>query len=241
MPRQPNLDINMRVELKVGAGGNCAGIYSSRIEDLSEGFVAVAAPTAGGELVAVRPGEEIEIMIPDPSGFFLASCKVLERRAGRVPVLVLERPTEYVRMQLRHHVRVPASLEVEVSPQMPKSSGGPSGGQEDVPVAFGVTRDVSGGGLLVSFPAESREVLARCHEMGLTVTLKLGCNSPPVVAKARVVRLEVVPAGPGSGQDGDRLDVAVAFTEISHRDQDRIVKFVFDRQREMIRKGIFAR
>lgn len=241
MPRQPNLDVNMRVELKIGAGDDHAGIYSSRIEDLGKGFVTVAAPASGGELLAVRAGEEIEIMIPSPSGFFSARCKVLERKAGPVPVLVLERPTQYVRVQLREYVRVPASLEVEVRPQVPKTAGGSSGGQGDEPAAFGVTRNVSGGGLLISFPPESAEVLARCREMGLTVTLKLGYDSPPVVAKARVVRVEVVRAGSGSGQDGDRIDVAVAFTEISHRDQDRIVKFVFDRQREMIRKGILTR
>lgn len=238
MPRHPNLDINVRVELKLDGGQGVAGIYSSRVEDMGDGFIAVSAPSSGGGLIAVRQGDEIEILVPDPSGFFSAKCKVLERRSEPLPVLLLERPREYIRVQLREHVRVPASLEVVVRPLAPENGSVSPGGSADVPAALGVTRDVSGGGLRISFPVECAEVLARCREVGLAVLLKLGDGSAPVAAKARVVRVEVIRDGSGSGQDGDRLDIAVAFTEISHRDQDRIVKFVFDRQREMIRKGI---
>jgi PilZ domain len=88
-------------------------------------------------------------------------------------------------------------------------------------VADGLTVDISGGGLLVQLP-RSAELPS---EGSFFFSLYLGLTEydDQVNGAVRIVRKR------------DDNKVALAFQHISHHDQDRLIRFVFERQRVALR------
>jgi hypothetical protein len=117
--------------------------------------------------------------------------------------------------QRREFVRVPAVQKVEVA----KAHGGGAGGDQingDAISAHAI--DVSGGGMLVS-GADSLPLGAHVR-----FSLHLGPDVAPIEGNAQVVR---------AADEGKR---ALVFDQISRADRQRLIHFVFDRQREALAK-----
>ena len=112
--------------------------------------------------------------------------------------------------QRREFVRVPAVQTVEVA----KTHGGAAGGDQISAHAI----DVSGGGMLVS-GADSLPLGAHVR-----FSLNLGPGVPPIEGNAQVVR---------AADEGKR---ALVFDQISRTDRQRLIHFVFERQREALAK-----
>jgi hypothetical protein len=112
--------------------------------------------------------------------------------------------------QRREFVRVPAVQKVEVA----KAPGTGAAGQAIDAHAI----DISGGGMLVSG--------ADSLPLGTYVrfSLNLGSGVAPIEGDAQVVR---------AGDEGKR---ALVFDEISRGDRQRLIHFVFERQREALAK-----
>jgi PilZ domain len=112
--------------------------------------------------------------------------------------------------QRREFVRIPAAQRVEVA----KEHGGEAGGGPINAHAI----DISGGGMLVSG--------ADALPLGAYVrfSLNLGADSAPIEGNAQVVR---------AGDEGKR---ALVFDQISRSDRQRLIHFVFERQREALAK-----
>jgi hypothetical protein len=108
--------------------------------------------------------------------------------------------------QRREFVRVPSAQQVEVA----KTHGGDPIGAHAI--------DVSGGGMLVS-GADALPLGAHVR-----FSLNLGAGSAPIEGHAQVVR---------AGDEGKR---ALVFDEISRSDRQRLIHFVFERQREALAK-----
>jgi PilZ domain len=108
--------------------------------------------------------------------------------------------------QRREFVRVPSAQKVEVA----KEHGGDAIG------AYAI--DISGGGMLVT-GADSVPLGAR-----IRFSLNLGAGSTPIEGHAQVVR---------AGDEGKR---ALVFERISQSDRQRLIHFVFERQREALAK-----
>jgi hypothetical protein len=77
--------------------------------------------------------------------------------------------------------------------------------------------NISGGGMLISPPAPAPPI-----ETVLQFSLDLGPRQTPVVGVGKVVR---------SAQDSQ---LGIMFTEISDLDRDRLIRFIFDRQRRAL-------
>jgi hypothetical protein len=90
---------------------------------------------------------------------------------------------------------------------------------EDGAVLSGHAIEVSGGGMLVTGP----DTLAL--DTAVRFSLHLGGGAIPISGRGRVVRVE------GGGRR------ALVFDEISHADRQRLIHFVFERQRDALAKG----
>lgn len=112
------------------------------------------------------------------------------------------------RMQRRRAVRVPVNLTAI------------AGGEEGAGPVRGIAENVSAGGALLRVP----DAVAP----GTTLDLRVECGpAGPLDVRGRVVRCD--PAG------GDRLPwrAGIAFVDLERADEDRLVRFVFERQREL--------
>jgi hypothetical protein len=117
--------------------------------------------------------------------------------------------------QRREFVRVPAVQNVEVAKA---HGGGVRGDQVNGDAIDAHAIDVSGGGMLVS-GADSLPLGAHVR-----FTLNLGAGVPPIEGSAQVVR---------AADEGKR---ALVFDQISRTDRQRLIHFVFERQREALAK-----
>jgi PilZ domain len=112
--------------------------------------------------------------------------------------------------QRREFVRVPSAEKVEVA----KEYGAGAGGDRINAHAI----DISGGGMLVS-GADGLPLGAHVR-----FSLNLGAGSEPIEGNAQVVR---------AGDEGKR---ALVFDQISTSDRQRLIHFVFERQRQALAK-----
>jgi PilZ domain len=112
--------------------------------------------------------------------------------------------------QRREFVRVPSAQAVKVAKGAEPAAGG------DPITAHAI--DISGGGMLLSG--------ADGLPLGTHVrfSLNLGAGSEPIEGNAQVVR---------AGDEGQR---ALVFEQISRADRQRLIHFVFERQREALAK-----
>jgi hypothetical protein len=116
---------------------------------------------------------------------------------------------------LRFNIRESAEVEQRrefVRVQSPQSVVLAVTGTDTIESAYSV--DISGGGLLLNGP-ETLEL-----DDSIRFRLHLGSNEEPIRGRARVVRCVA---------DGQR---AIVFEQISRKDRDRLIHFIFERQRE---------
>jgi c-di-GMP-binding flagellar brake protein YcgR len=187
--------------------------YNTRIEGLTDETIYLAAPTERQLPVHIEPGTEVVIsyLSKDPMRGCRWTAKAQVRGAarGRIPLLAVSRPDRWIRKQDRRFVRVPCTFEIRVV------SG-------DVTYS-GLTQDISGGGMLILLPAKVKP--------GSTVVLQFTLPpDEPMELAAQVVR--------HLSEQGKMIPTAVKFVDLDERERDRIIKFVFARQRSLRRKGL---
>ncbi|MDD3269359.1 MAG: PilZ domain-containing protein, partial [Syntrophomonadaceae bacterium] len=186
-------------------------VFASRVEDLRRDAIVVAAPYKRGTLVPVPVGEEVLIRIGKDGTYHLFHTKVAARIAGHQPVLNLSLPFKVTKIQMRNWVRVDTNL-----PMLFRPAGSESDFIETTVI------DISGGGIcMLNGEAIAKDTLLEMEiifpdkfilKINGTVTRNLDENKP--------------------------VKIGVCFQEINERDQERIVGYVFKKQREHIRKGV---
>ncbi len=124
----------------------------------------------------------------------------------------------FVKEQQRRYFRVQTSLLVEAKYFNPEFVKGGSG------VITGTSINLSGGGVLASFPLPLRE------DTGIRLSIDLsGHKQGTVTCLARVVRL---------GPRQDSYETALQFTDIQESAQDRIIQFCLAEQRRQLRSRV---
>ncbi len=180
------------------------------VEELVPPALRTDAPRMAGVEVPVRRGAHLEIFFSSGDVPCNALATVITAPKGRADgTWVLVRSVE--RLQRRGAVRVPVMLAVRVSCAEPEFT-------VDV-----VSEDVSSTGILV----RSERPLPAA-DGPLVVTLPVG--GAGMTLAARVVRAM-------RADTGDRAwRTALAFMGTSRADEDALVRFVFERQRELRRR-----
>ena len=207
------LVLGLAVELVVSEG-EYVGKYRTRIEEVGERILAVAAPINDGEVVPLREGTKVKLIFWDETAAYSFEGKIMQRIAVPIPMFILELPDTVAKVQRRNFVRVPA-----VYPMSFRSvtREGLSDFQN------GTLLDISGGGMrfLTKDRVENQSLLY------VHITLPKGELKTPV----RVCRVETM-------DDSKRYRVSVEFHDISERERDQIIHCVFDIQRALRKKGL---
>ncbi|WP_407307346.1 flagellar brake protein [Desulfosporosinus sp. SB140] len=203
----------LTVELAVYEG-EYEGKYRTRIEEVGERLLMVGAPYDKGEIVPLREGVVVRLTFWDEVAAYSFEGRIMQRIAIPVPMFVLELPNSVAKVQRRSFVRVPAFFPV-VFRTVTKE------GLSDLKKA--TMLDLSGGGMRFTTEdyVENRSLLYA------QLSLPNGELQTPV----RVCRAEKI-------EDSKRYTISVEFHDLPERDRDRIVKCVFDIQREMRKKGL---
>ena len=203
------------VELVVSEG-EYEGKYRTRIEEVGERLISVGAPFERGEVVPLREGTKVKLIFWDEVSAYSFVAKIMQRIAVPIHLFVLEMPDTIAKVQRRSFVRVPVLYPIMFQTV---TKEGLSNSNK------GTMLDLSGGGLrfMTEEPVENRSLLYA------QIPLPNGDLQVPV----RVCRVEKV-----EDSKPQRYCVSIEFHEILERDRDRIIRFVFDTQRTMRKKGL---
>ncbi len=192
-------------------------IYRTRVEDVTDHALLVAAPIQRGHVVPISVGTELQLSYIRDSmgkqGRYTALGVVARRYVDRLPILQIDVSQPWERIQERDFVRVDVLLAAKYSRVL---DGKPEGSRT------GQVTNISGGGVLL--------VTDQPLAVGERVWLAFKVDDTLLETLGSVRRVEAVPdAGYGSG---------VAFENIDDKSRQVIIQFVFKRQLELKRKGL---
>lgn len=212
-----DLKINQLIEISVDEEGTDYKYLASRIEEITAEHIRVAAPMKRGEILPLRVRQQLDINVFYKGKLFVFKTVIVARRWDPFPVLVLVKPDKFIEIQRRQWVRMPARLAMRFRA---------ISSEQNVEPYKGETVDISGGGLLF--------VTLDPVEEGQIVELEIGLpGRTPLFCKAKILRI----LGK-TKQDGATSKIILEFTEINEGQRDRIISYIFEKQREWIRKGL---
>jgi len=209
-----DIRVNQLIEIEVEFSSS-REYLPSRVEEINDDYLYIAAPTYRGEIVPLRIGQDITICLVHNKDFFVFSTKIVSRKRNPLPLLIVRKPQKLDKIQRRAFVRLSVRMPLyfKVLP-------------DEEEFKEGVTLDISGGGAQFESPA----ILNK--DQLLEIKIKLP-EREPVCCKARVVRVTTDTKGTGQG-----TTVAVEYEDITEGQQDRIINYIFAVQREWIKKGL---
>ncbi len=212
VPATPLPRLNQRLEVALDTRGS-AQYFSKLMEETSESL-RISQPEMQGMLLDLREGEPIRVWYTQSGGYWCLQSTVLgiHEQAGET-IVEVARTGKVRRAQRRNHVRVDVSLLLHA--ERPGEDG------EAAERISAVTRNISGGG--VSFrskePFEEGEVIS--------LGFYLPQHGGDISSKAKVVHTRPDPDRP------DHYVVACMFQRMAISDRERIIRFLFFRQREL--------
>jgi len=191
------LSLNALVSLRIG---DDEIDYPSRIEDIADDTVTVAAPNGANAALLESGNRDIELSWVSPRGRYMQHCQLVEHISSR-PRLWRLRPLDHaVLIQRRRYVRARAAVAVLLF--LPGV------------VVPGTTIDISEGGFRIRISRRSIEELT-------AATIHVTIGGTPLEIQGHVVRTSVTELG--------QTEVVIAF-DADSRESDAIRRFVFELQ-----------
>lgn len=194
---------------------------SSRVEDIKDNkFMAAMPSTDKGVPVIPQPGEHMLCKILGDGCFYRFFAKFLDKGMdGHLPVWYVSMPQEVEKVQNREHVRVQADFPVILRPLDEYGAMGDM-------IITRIT-DISGGGIGI---VDDREL-----KLNSKVVLEM--SNIPGVGMMRVTG-QIVRCMPVKNAATPLYSIGIKFLDVSNVHQNRIIKFVFSVQRQVLAKGI---
>lgn len=185
-----------------------------------DGTLLILTPIREGILVPVHRGSQMNVIFERKGDLCSFSAIVAERvREGNLHKLVVRPVSEIKKIQRRTFFRFETVLDVRYRIFASLRD------EEDVRGNFvtGLTRDISGGGVCL--------LMKDKPELGSFIegTLKLDADMTFI---GRIVRIIAI-------RDTGifKYEIGVMFTDIDNRSRERIISFIFELQRSLLKKG----
>ncbi len=204
------LKINQNIKIEVKEGPYQGG-YTSKIADIFSDSIGIVTPYMQEEIVSLRIGLEIEVFLTGDRAAYRFDSRIVDRKRDEVPLLIISLPENIIRIQRRDYFRIDVNKGIKYRRV-----------DEDEEYRETTTADISGGGVKMAV----NEKL----ENDTIVEVKLdipGLKEIPL--QARVVNQYNLPGGRAVG---------IEFTDINIKQQDIIIGWMFDYQRNLRNKGL---
>lgn len=209
-------------------------LISQLLEHQNDGSIIISAPITESRVVFVPTGITVRLTyVHQLHGLlgFKALIRSKEYR-GNVAVLIAEPDENIEKIQRREHFRLDVIIDALIWPDAADSGSeaqkdtdakAPDSTEEAAPVKA-YTRNLSGSGVCIlsdtNFPKGSYVKV----ELDLSNDAKL---------KARCVILRSQPV---EVRKGRRYELGMRFIELAKKDQDNLIKYIFEQQRILLKK-----
>ncbi|MFW6278809.1 MAG: flagellar brake protein [Bacillota bacterium] len=210
------LEINQKVELEIKTGPY-RGKYQSKIADIGNDTLKIMTPTHKGEILPIRKNLFLEVFYTDDDAAYRFFTRVLGRVKEPIPLLIAEIPSEVDRIQRRNYFRLEITKDVEYC--RIDEEGEPLEEYKETKIL-----DISGGGIKMNIEGDNLGI-------GTQLKIKLeidALENNPV--KGEVVQTYDLPEGIKAA--------GIKFLDLEDSFRDEIVGWIFEKQREMRKKGL---
>lgn len=212
------LRINQPIEIDVKEPGR-EGTYRSRVEGISGDGLVLAAPYKNSEVVHLPRGTEVTVTYYDQVAVYFVDCLVMSYTMGHVPTIVLGSPVNSKRVQRRNFVRVDTKIPVLYT--LLDADMKPVAEQYNA-----TTIDISGGGIMLC--TDDGKI-----QQGDSLELLALLNADTTVsAIGKAVRVMDNVTGK------NKKSIGVEFSLIEERERDKIIRYIFNQQRELRQRGL---
>jgi c-di-GMP-binding flagellar brake protein YcgR len=193
--------------------------YVSQVVELYEnGFMDVLIPIHNKRIVYIRPDTVLAVSIPKGEAVYEIKATIHEKLFGRIPLLKLQVFPEVNKIQRRNFYRLKLMRDIEV--RLVEDFKERIYGER----FKGNLHDISAGGVLLSFKKELQE------NDNLELTLDL--NGKKLIVFGVVVRRTL------SANSTTEYIYGIKYYRISEYERNEIMKFIFEEQRKLIKKGL---
>lgn len=202
--------IDIEYELTGEDGQTIIEYYPSRIRDVYPDYLVIDYPLREGYPLPLHVNEVITLRFIQNQTPYECSVKIISKQSTPVPLLKVTLPKKIIKVQKRNWVRLPYTTEVKY-----RLAG------YRVPYYKGLSVDISGGGLLLhtNHPIDVDEILE----------IEFAIDDTTISTTCRVVRCTPVK---------QVYRIALEFIALPEAERDKIMGFIFQKQREMIKKGL---
>lgn len=211
----------LELELYDNNGKQILPVLVSQFESLlPDGTMVILAPISEGRIYPVHYDTMMDVIYERDDHLYKFQAVALNRKvSGNIYLLRIKPLTDEVRFQRRTFFRINCLLDIRYRPADRNT------GKKDVKAEFksAVTKDLSGGGMgiLLNEKPDRGSIVEGIVNVGREVHF-LG----------RIVRINSVT---DRGTYG--YEAGIEFTEIASADRERIIRFIFGLQRNLLHKG----
>ncbi|OCA92737.1 flagellar brake protein [Pseudobacillus wudalianchiensis] len=197
--------------------------YRCRVADIDEGEVLIDYPVniSTNRSTFFVDGTQLSAEFIDPkysSAVYTFNTEIKGRTKREIPLLILHDPgpEKYERIQRRKFVRVPTPVDIAVH-------------LDNTPPFTAATEDISAGGIAVALPTGIEAESGNRGRVYLSIPMQSGeryyFEIPVSIVRVRT-------------DHKDRVIASVEFIDIRQTDQQILLRFCFERQLIMKRKGL---
>ena len=192
-------------------------VYQSRVEDVSENEVLVAAPSHQGVIIPMRVNSAVHIVYhednPKYEGRYRALATLIRRVKGNLPCLLFRIEGPWERIQNRDYVRVDVLLDGALKL---------INDNDDIQFQDCTIKNISGGGLIFIFDDSLNE-----NDL---IKMKVLIEDKTILVKGRIVRK--------INEENSVWYYGMVFVDIDEKVRQELIRFVYKRQLELHRKGL---
>lgn len=198
-------------------------MYQTKVEDITNDSILIAAPLERGVVIPFRAGMTVIVGKPDEDALYGFQSEIIERVPGELPMLRLSKKKSVRRIQRRKYVRVQdffnTKIKLQTTPNTTKEL------RDNFKENEIKEKNLSAGGMLL---VSSFEI-----PRGTLLEIYLNIEKQAIRISGEVVRTTKDIA------EKDKYEIGINFLNLKEKERDLIIRFVFARQLDLRKRGLF--
>lgn len=229
-----DLAVGTKIELELvdKHGQKIGQTYISQVLDVADDKnILIAAPIHESRLTFILSGTNIRIVFLHNVHGLLSFTGVITKKEmmGNLAGFYVKRNDEFKKIQRRQYFRFDCILDVKYCKHPNESENKIYCFDNGSEYKRGITKDISGCGACIITDEEIPKGELLAVEIALTNEAKLNTVS-------KIIRCQRI-----EGLKEKKFQLGLYFNHISHKDQDVLVKFIFDQERLLLKKTNYKR
>ena len=215
------LGAKLEIELYNSNGERVSPLLISQYERLlPDGSMEILAPIKGGRIFPVYRGVEIGVIYEKSGELYKFIGEAIERRlSGNIFLLRIMPKSSAEHLQRRGFFRFDCIFDIKYRLFEKKDTNNADKGE----YKKAITKDISGGGLCILTNEEPE------YGWYLDGIIEIGSNIRFIGKVVRVINVH--------DKGNFHYEAGIEFIDISDPEREKVISFIFDSQRKMLKKG----